>query len=220
MYNELQSCFYVPNFADDGGHIVFRSSVCSSVRHAFWCMPLSYEPVTMHGFRNFIYGFLMTKGWPIFFFLLALLSLNYRQASLSVRCPHSSNISSGIAGPIKARFQMEPQWGRGTEVCSNDPGHVTKMVAMPIYGKNPLKIFFSRTKGPMTLGLAMYSCSIGFGPKKVSSNDDLGLTLTFFLAILRSNLLPYAFVWENVHFFRENVRKFNGRNSQQMTSVT
>ena len=140
-----------------------------------------YEPVTMHGFRNFIYGFLMTKSWPIFFFLLALLSLYYRQASLSVRCPHSSNISSGIAGPIKARFQMEPQWDRGTEVCSNDPGHVTKMVAMPIYGKNPLKIFFSRTKGPMTLGLAMSSWSIGdLGPRKFVQMMTLGWPWPFF----------------------------------------
>ena len=27
------------------------------------------------------------------------------------------------------------------------PGHMTKMAAMPIYGKNPSKIFFSRTGG-------------------------------------------------------------------------
>ena len=35
------------------------------------------------------------------------------------------------------------------------PGHMTKMAATPIYGNNPLKIFFSGTKGPMTLGLGM-----------------------------------------------------------------
>ena len=29
---------------------------------------------------------------------------------------------------------------------------------------------------------------------QVCSNDDLGLTLTYFTA--RSNLVPYAFVWE------------------------
>ena len=29
---------------------------------------------------------------------------------------------------------------------------------------------------------------------KVCSNDDPGLTLTYFMA--RSNLVPYAFVWE------------------------
>ena len=34
-------------------------------------------------------------------------------------------------------------------------GHMTKMAAMPIYGKNHLKIFFSRTSRPMTFELGM-----------------------------------------------------------------
>ena len=94
---------------------------------------------------------------------------------------------------------------------------MTKVAATPIYGKNPLKIFFSGTKGPMTLGLGMQHRA--FGPNKICSNDDLGLTLTFFTA--RPDLLPYAFIWENIHFFRKNVRKsFDGRNLQQMTEVT
>ena len=94
---------------------------------------------------------------------------------------------------------------------------MTKMAATPIYDKNPLKIIFSRTKGPLTLGLGMQHC--GHGPNKFYSNDDLGFTLTFFR--VRSNLLPYAFLWENIHSFRKNVRKsFNGRNLQQMTRVT
>ena len=29
----------------------------------------------------------------------------------------------------------------------NKPGHMTKMAVMPKYGKNPLKLFFSRTAG-------------------------------------------------------------------------
>ena len=112
---------------------------------------------------------------------------------------------------------MEPPCVGGTKVCSGCLGHMTKMAAMPIYGKNPSKIFFSGTKGPMTLGLCMQHW--GLGPNKVYSNDDLGLTLTFFMA--RSNLLPYAFIWENIYSFRKNVRKsFNGRNLQQMTRVT
>ena len=69
----------------------------------------------------------------------------------------------------------------------------------------------------MTLGLGMQH--LGLGTNKVRSNDDLGLTLTFFTA--RSNLLPYSFIWENIHFFRKNVKKsFNERNLQQMTEVT
>ena len=30
---------------------------------------------------------------------------------------------------------MKPPWDGGTKVCSNVPGHMTKMTAMPIYGK-------------------------------------------------------------------------------------
>ena len=31
---------------------------------------------------------------------------------------------------------MELLWDGGTKVCSNGPGHMTKMATMPIYGKN------------------------------------------------------------------------------------
>ena len=104
--------------------------------------------------------------------------------------------------------------GQGKESYSWGLGH---MAATPIYDKNPLKIFFSGTKGPVTLVLGMQH--LGLGPNKIFSNDDLGLTLTFFMA--RSNLLTYSFIWENIHFFRKNVRKsINGRNLQQMTEVT
>ena len=47
-----------------------------------------------------------------------------------------SNIfSSDTAWPIKAKFYVEPPWEGGTKVCINGPGHMTKMAAMPIYGK-------------------------------------------------------------------------------------
>ena len=99
--------------------------------------------------------------------------------------------------------------GRRYESLFEGLGHMTKMAATPIHGKHPLKIFFSGTKGPKTLGLGMQH--LGRRPNKVFSNDDLRLTLTFFMA--RSNLLSYAFIWRNTHFFRKNVRKsFNGRN--------
>ena len=41
------------------------------------------------------------------------------------------------AKPIEAKFHMEPPWDGGTKVCSNGPGHMASMAAMPIYGKNP-----------------------------------------------------------------------------------
>ena len=52
---------------------------------------------------------------------------------------------SETAGPIKAKFYVEPSWVGGTIFCSRHLGHMTKMAATPIYGKNPSKIFFSRT---------------------------------------------------------------------------
>ena len=37
---------------------------------------------------------------------------------------------------IEAKFYVEPQWDRGMKICSNGPGHITKMATMPIYSKN------------------------------------------------------------------------------------
>ena len=59
------------------------------------------------------------------------------------------------------------------------------MAAMPIYGKNLRKIFFSRTHRPMILKLGMQHRGIKL--YKVYINDDPGLTLTYFTA--RSNWL-------------------------------
>ena len=66
-----------------------------------------------------------------------------------------SNIFSETAGPIKAKFYVEPPWVGGTIFCSLHLGHMTKMAATPIYGKNPSKIFFSRTGGPIFTKLGM-----------------------------------------------------------------
>ena len=70
---------------------------------------------------------------------------------------------------------------------------LTKMTAMPIYGKNPSKIFFSKTSRPITFKLRIQHQSLGYN--KVCSNDDPRLTLTYFTA--RSTLLPNTVVWEN-----------------------
>ena len=53
-----------------------------------------------------------------------------------VRPPFSKIFSSETAWPIKAKFYVEPPCEGGTKVCINGPGHMTKMAAMPIYGKN------------------------------------------------------------------------------------
>ena len=73
----------------------------------------------------------------------------------SVRRPQCSNIFSETAWPIKAKSYVEPPWVGGTKVYINGPGHMTKMAATTIYGKNPSKIFFSRTGGPIFTKLGM-----------------------------------------------------------------
>ena len=73
-----------------------------------------------------------------------------------VRLSTFSNIfTSETTEPIKLKFHMETPKDEGRKVFSNGHGHMTKMATIPIYGKNPLKIFFSRTRRPMTLGLGM-----------------------------------------------------------------
>ena len=71
-------------------------------------------------------------------------------------------------------------------------GHMAKMTATPIYGKNHLKIFFSRPRRPVILGLGMLH--LGCGAFQVCSNDDPKLILTYLRS--RSNLIPIAFKCE------------------------
>ena len=79
-----------------------------------------------------------------------------RLSSVVRHRPHSLNIiSSETVGPIKVKFHMELLWDRGTKVCSNGPGHMTKMAAMSIYGKNLKTIVFPRTKRPTAVKLGM-----------------------------------------------------------------
>ena len=80
-------------------------------------------------------------------------------SSIVVRRPHSSNIfSSETTKPIKVKIQMEPPWDGGTKGCSNGPGLMTKMVAMPIYCKNIKNLLLWNQKRRWSLNL---ECSIG-----------------------------------------------------------
>ena len=72
------------------------------------------------------------------------------------RCrPQCSKIFSKTAWPIKAKFYVEPPWVGGTKVCLQHLGHMTKMAATLIYGKNPSKFFFYRTGRPIFTKLGM-----------------------------------------------------------------
>ena len=70
-----------------------------------------------------------------------------------------SNISSENTGPIEANFHVEPPWDGEMKVCSNDPGHMTKMAAMPIYVKNMKNSSSLEPKGQWPWKL---KCSIGY----------------------------------------------------------
>ena len=82
---------------------------------------------------------------------------------------------------------MKHLWEGGTNVFINNPGHMTMMAAMPIYGKNPSKFFFSGTTGPIStklgmkhLGLEYYNVITMY--YNVIINYDLWMTLTYFTA--------------------------------------
>ena len=79
---------------------------------------------------------------------------------------------------------MEPPWEGGTKVCINGPGHMTKMAAMPIYGKN-----FKKSSSPEPVADLHETWYVALGTPAilVCSTYDPGVTLTVFTA--RSNLV-------------------------------
>ena len=48
----------------------------------------------------------------------------------------SNDFSSEASGPMLFKFHVEPPWGRGTKDCKNGHDPLTKVAAMPIFGKN------------------------------------------------------------------------------------
>ena len=56
-------------------------------------------------------------------------------------------------GPIELKFHVKTPYDKIAKMHKKYFGHMTKMAATPIYGKNPLKIFFPGTRRTMTLGL-------------------------------------------------------------------
>ena len=62
----------------------------------------------------------------------------------------------------------------------NNPGHMSKMAAMPIYGKNPSKIFFYGTTESISMKLGMKHWGLKY--YNVFINYDPVMTLTYFMA--------------------------------------
>ena len=82
---------------------------------------------------------------------------------------------------------MKTSFDNVVKIYTNCFGHMPKMADIPIYGKNPLKIFFSRTRQLMTIGFGMLHS--GCRAYQVCSSDVPRLTLTY---ITSRSLLPNA----------------------------
>ena len=92
------------------------------------------------------------------------------------------------ARQIEAKFHRKPPWTGGTKVCSNSPGHMTYMAAMPIYCKNLKKIFFSGTKRLMTLKVGLQHWKHHWDMRKKWLNfGDLDLIFKVTPALWMSN---------------------------------
>ena len=85
------------------------------------------------------------------------LSFNFsaKVAHIGVPSTHQNIVSSEITMSFELKFHMKTPYDRLAKIYTNCTGHMTKMATMPIYGKNPVNVFFSGTKRPMALGLGM-----------------------------------------------------------------
>ena len=75
--------------------------------------------------------------------------------------------------------------------CINNLGHMTKMASMPIYGKNPSKIFFSETNRQISMKLEASMAEV-LHSNNVSINHDPVMTLTQFIA--RSTWVAHVYI--------------------------
>ena len=73
---------------------------------------------------------------------------------------------------MEAKFHVKPPCDGVTKICSNGPGHMTKLTAKPIDGKKTLKNLFLRNQ--KTEDLETWYSASGARVLQVCSNDDLG----------------------------------------------
>ena len=110
-------------------------------------IPKQYDKVTISHFNHLLahlsrrlIGELIVYQWSG-----VRRRLSVHRPSVVRHRPSSS--SPKPIGRFKAKFYVEPPWVGGTKDCSRHLGHMIKIAATPIYGKNPSKIFFSRNGG-------------------------------------------------------------------------
>ena len=81
--------------------------------------------------------------------------LSAKVTHIGVPLTYLSIVFSETTRPIELKFHMTTPYDWLAKICTNCYGHMPKMAATPIYGKNYLNIF-SETKTPMALGLTMW----------------------------------------------------------------
>ena len=81
--------------------------------------------------------------------------LSAKAAHIGVSSIYSNIVFSETTKPIELNFHMKTSYDNIAKIYTNDSGHMTKMADMPVYDENPLEIFLSRTRRPMTLWLGM-----------------------------------------------------------------
>ena len=82
-------------------------------------------------------------------------NLSAKVAYIGVPSTHQNIVSSETPRPVELKFHLKNSYDRLAKIYTKCTGHMTKMATTPIYGKNPLNVFFSGTKRPMALGLGM-----------------------------------------------------------------
>ena len=88
------------------------------------------------------------------------LTVNFsaKVAHIGVPSTHQNIVSSETTWPFELRFHMKTPYDRLAKIYTKCTGHMTNMATTPIYGKTPLNVFFSGTKGQWPWDLV---CSIG-----------------------------------------------------------
>ena len=77
--------------------------------------------------------------------------LTFVQGHLDSKC--QTSFPQKNTSPFEAKFHMEPPWHIRIKMCSNVPGHMTKMTSRPFYDKNfQLINLFLRNQGADDLG--------------------------------------------------------------------
>ena len=135
-------------------------------------------------FRHCPVHFLRKVGIPTLSKSIPTLRTEYISTLFPLYNSRIVRYNSRIGGQSRNSYFVQVQFRNRTDsyfaqnIYINNPGHMTKMAAMPIYGKNPSKIFFSRTGGSISKKLGMKHRWLKY--YNVYINHDPVMTLTFF----------------------------------------